>query len=238
MVVGFYGATQATSPFQIHSWAIRFCVAAGLPAGAGAAVAGWASAARLARSRPLRIVLSLLLAGVVLAAWPPGLRCTARPKSWLQAKSPRLSSRHCSMWSSPGCETSTLPLENDLDGSSPATTRRSASCSRRRSTWHRPVIRRQRGIRAAPAGRIHGAERHVGRHALGDRLPDAPVEAGVGEQTPPAGRGRGSPFRAAACHRPARMHPRSRRSMTTLARTSLDVVNGSRGPSSLAAPCS
>jgi hypothetical protein len=34
------------------------------------------------------------------------------------------------------------------------------------------------------------------------------------------------------------MHPRSRRSMTTLARTSLDVVNGSRGPSSLAAPCS
>jgi len=37
--------------------------------GAGAALAGTAGAARLARSRPLRIALSLLLAGAVLAAW-------------------------------------------------------------------------------------------------------------------------------------------------------------------------
>jgi hypothetical protein len=69
MVVGFYGATQATSPFQIHSWGIKFWVAVALPVGAGAAVAGRAGAARLARSRPWRIVLSLLLAGAVLADW-------------------------------------------------------------------------------------------------------------------------------------------------------------------------
>jgi hypothetical protein len=69
MVVGFYGATQATSEFPLHSWGIEFWVTAALPAGAGAAVAGRASAARLARSRRLRIVFSLLLAGAVLAAW-------------------------------------------------------------------------------------------------------------------------------------------------------------------------
>jgi hypothetical protein len=72
MVVGFYGATQATSPFQIHSWGIKFWVAAALPAGGGAAIAGRASAARLARSRPLRMVFSLLLAGAVLADWLSG----------------------------------------------------------------------------------------------------------------------------------------------------------------------
>jgi hypothetical protein len=72
MVVGFYGATQATSPFPLHSWGIKFWGVAALPVGAGAAVAGRAGAARLARSRPLRIVLSLLLAGAVLAAWLSG----------------------------------------------------------------------------------------------------------------------------------------------------------------------
>jgi hypothetical protein len=72
MVVGFYGATQATSEFPIHSWGIKFWAAAALPAGACAGVAGRASAARLARSRPFRIVLSLLLAGAVLAAWLSG----------------------------------------------------------------------------------------------------------------------------------------------------------------------
>jgi hypothetical protein len=69
---GFYAATQATSPFALHSWGIEFWVAAALPAGAGAAVAGWAGASRLARSRPLRLVLGLLLVGGVLAAWPVG----------------------------------------------------------------------------------------------------------------------------------------------------------------------
>ena len=69
MVVGFYGATEATSPLSIHSWGIKFWAAAALPVGAGAAVAGRASAGRLARSRPLRMVLGLLLAGVVLANW-------------------------------------------------------------------------------------------------------------------------------------------------------------------------
>jgi hypothetical protein len=69
MVVGFYGATQATSRLSIHSWGIKFWAAAALPVGAGAAVAGRASAARLARSRAWRIVLGLLLVGAVLANW-------------------------------------------------------------------------------------------------------------------------------------------------------------------------
>jgi hypothetical protein len=72
MVVGFYGATEATNEFPLHSWGIRFWSVAALPVGAGAAVAAWASAARLARSKPLRIVLGLLLAGAVLAAWVSG----------------------------------------------------------------------------------------------------------------------------------------------------------------------
>jgi hypothetical protein len=69
MVVGFYGATQATSPLSIHSWGIKFWATAALPVGAGAAVAGRASAARLARSRAWRIALGLLLVGAVLADW-------------------------------------------------------------------------------------------------------------------------------------------------------------------------
>jgi hypothetical protein len=69
MVVGFYAATQATSQFQLHSWGIEFWAVAALPVGAGAAVVGRASAAGLARSRPLRRALSLLLAAAVLAAW-------------------------------------------------------------------------------------------------------------------------------------------------------------------------
>jgi hypothetical protein len=69
MVVAFYVATQATSPFSLDSWGIEFWGAAALPAGVGAAVAGRAGAARLARSGSWRIVLSLLLAGAVLAAW-------------------------------------------------------------------------------------------------------------------------------------------------------------------------
>jgi len=72
MVVGFYGATQAASEFPIHSWGIKFWSVAALPVGAGSALVGRASAARLARSRPLRIALSLLLAGAVLAAWLSG----------------------------------------------------------------------------------------------------------------------------------------------------------------------
>jgi hypothetical protein len=72
MVVGFYGATQATSPFTIRSWGIEFWSVAALPAGVGAAVAGRACAAWLARSRPWRIVFGLLLAGAVLAAWLSG----------------------------------------------------------------------------------------------------------------------------------------------------------------------
>jgi hypothetical protein len=72
MVVGFYGATQATSAFPIHSWGIEFWSVAALPVGAGAAVAGRAGAARLARSGPLRIALSLLLVGAMLADWFSG----------------------------------------------------------------------------------------------------------------------------------------------------------------------
>jgi hypothetical protein len=72
MVVAFYVATQATSAFTLNSWGIEFWGAAALPAGVGAAAAGRAGAARLARYGRWRIVLSLLLAGAVLVAWLVG----------------------------------------------------------------------------------------------------------------------------------------------------------------------
>jgi hypothetical protein len=72
MVVAFYIATQATSPFLLDSWGIGFWAAAALPAGVGAAVAGRAGAARLARFGRWRTGLGLLLVGAVLVAWLVG----------------------------------------------------------------------------------------------------------------------------------------------------------------------